>query len=165
MKFILPVLPISLAAISSFALAREIPLGQCPAAVRTTIQNELSGGVIDEIDLVQKNGQATYIVDIDGPAGRDLTLRINSAGKLLLSSEDIRFSECPPAVRKAVNKLLKQGWKVDDVDRETGPKTVQFRVEIDRRNANDLEVLLDSKGKIVKQKVQPHDAMWPNGVL
>ena len=154
-KFLFPALFIAVAAT---APAREITLAECPPQVRAAINARLDGGFIDDIDVIRVDGKTRYVVDIDGPGARDLTLRINATGKVLLTSEDIRFSDCPAPVRRTVNNLLEAGWRVDDVDVETGGKDTRYRVEIDRRNDNDLEVLLDTSGKILKRKVLPDNA-------
>lgn len=152
MKILFPILALSALANAS---AREISLNDCPPAVRETIRQGLGGGHIDDIDLIQVNGKAKYIVDIDGPGRRDVTLRINANGKLQLTSEDLRFNDCPQPIKKAINKLVAEGWRLDDIDRETSGKTVKFRVDFDGRNSRDLEVLLDAKGKVLKRQIFP----------
>ncbi|MES2438325.1 MAG: hypothetical protein V4584_04640 [Verrucomicrobiota bacterium] len=154
MKYLLP-LVIASTAIS--AQAREISFNACPPAVRETIESSLDGGVIDEIDEVQINGLTRYVVDIDGPGGRDVTLRIGPAGKLLLTSEDLKLSECPAAVRTAIKKLLKSGWRIDDIDREVSGKNTRYRIDIDRRNARDLEFVLSRGGKVLERTIERFD--------
>jgi uncharacterized membrane protein YkoI len=154
MKYLIPLAVISTTLAAS---AKEISLQDCPPGVKATIEAKLEGGKLDEIDRVNKNGTTRYIVDIDGPARRDITFHLTPAGKVVFTSEDITLSQSPKAVRTAIQDLLKSGWKVDDIDRETTGGTVRFRVDIDRKNNRDLEFLLSREGKVLQRKVETSD--------
>lgn len=150
-------IPLAIASTTIAAQAVEVRLKDCPAPVRATIESKLQGGKLDDIDRVTRNGTTRYIVDIDGPARRDITFHLTPAGAVVFTSEDINLSQAPKAVRTAVANLLKSGWKVDDVDRETTAGSVRFRVDIDRRNQRDLEFLIGPKGKVLKRTVEIDD--------
>ncbi|RYD41640.1 MAG: hypothetical protein EOP85_12370 [Verrucomicrobiaceae bacterium] len=154
MKYLIP---LAIATTTIAAQAVEVRLQDCPAPVRATIESKIQGGKLDDIDKVTKNGTTRYIVDIDGPARRDVTFHLTPAGKVIFTSEDISLSQAPKAVRAAVAGLVKNGRKLDDIDRETTGGAIRFRVDIDRRNQADLEFLFSSKGKVLKRTVERID--------
>ncbi len=154
MKYLIP---LAIASTTLAAQAVEVRLQDCPAPVRATIQSKLQGGKLDDIDKVVKNGTTRFIVDIDGPARRDITFHITPAGQIVFTSEDISLSQAPKAVRNAVAKLITSGRKLDDIDRETTSGTVRFRVDIDRKNQRDLEFLISREGKVLKRTVERID--------
>jgi uncharacterized membrane protein YkoI len=150
-------IPLAIVSNTFAAHAVEIRLQDCPPGVKATIEAELDGGRIDEIDRVQRNGTTRYIVDLDGPARRDITLHLTPAGKVVFSTEDVNLSQCPPAVRASIRKLLKSGWRIDDIDREVSGNTIRFRVDFDRTKDRDLEFLLARNGKVLDRKVENSD--------
>lgn len=154
MKYLIPLAILS----TTLAIqAKEISYQDCPAGVRSAIKAQLNGGKIDEIDRVEKNGATRYIVEIDGPARRDVTFHITPAGTIVFTSEDITLSQAPKAVRTAIQDLLKSGRKLDDIDREITSAGTRYRVDIDRKNFQDLEYLLASSGKVLQRKLDTSD--------
>lgn len=147
-------IPLIIAATVVTTQARDIRLKDCPAAVQKTIKANLKGGVIDDIERKKINGSTRYVVDIDGPKGRDITFHIGPKGKVLLKSEDITYGQAPAAVRKTITRLAKEvGGKVDDVDRITQKNVVTFSVDIDRRNAPDYDYTISASGKVLKRVI------------
>lgn len=151
MKYLIP---LAIASTTLATQAVEVRLQDCPPGVRATIEAKLQGGKLDDIDRVQKNGTTRFIVDIDGPAHRDVTFHLTPAGKVVFTSEDLNLNQCPKAVRTSIQNLLKSGWKIDDIDRETTGGTLRFRVDIDRNNDRDLEFLISRSGKVLQRKVE-----------
>ncbi|MES2659766.1 MAG: hypothetical protein V4689_14200 [Verrucomicrobiota bacterium] len=154
MKYLIP---LAIATTTLAAQAVEVRLQDCPPGVRTTIEAKLQGGKLDDIDRVQRNGTTRFIVDIDGPARRDVTFHLTSAGRVVFTSEDLDLNQCPKAVRTSIQNLLKIGWKIDDIDRETTNGSIRFRVDIDRNNDRDLEFLLSRDGKVLQRKLDTSD--------
>ncbi|GAA5124310.1 hypothetical protein JIN84_12500 [Luteolibacter yonseiensis] len=136
------------------AQAKEVRLKDCPPGVQITIAAKLGGGRLDEIDRVNKKGVTRYVVDVDGPGGRDITYHLTPAGHVVFSTEDVSLAGCPAAVRNSIRKLLKNGWRIDDIDREISGKSVRFRVEIDRPQERDYEFLLSKNGKVLERKLE-----------
>ena len=134
----------------------NITLQSCPAAVQKTVGDHLKDGKVDDIDRVVVEGRTLYKVEIDqkGKQGDDdLNLYIAEDGALLKTREDIQFNQAPVAVQEAVTKLLGQGGKVDDVDREVAKGKVTYLVEIDRAgDDNDLKVVVAEDGSVLSQR-------------
>ena len=148
---------LTIASTTLAAQAREVHLKDCPPGVQITIAAKLGGGRLDDIERVNKNGAIRYVVDVDGPKGRDISYHITPAGQVIFSTEDLTLAECPPAVRSSVWKLLKKGWRIDDIDREVSGKSVRFRVDIDRPQERDYEFLLSNRGKVLERKLEKGD--------
>lgn len=151
--------PIIATALTLSAHARDIRFEDCPAGVRQSIEAKLEGGRIDDIESVILNGKTRYIVDIDGPGRRDLTLRLSPAGRILIESEDFTLKQCPTKVRNAIQQAvaMKAGWSIDDIDQVTNSKGVRFHVDIDRRGQRDLKLVISSNGNVIKREVERFD--------
>lgn len=151
--------PILLAAVTTTSNARDIRLEDCPTGVRKTIQAKLEGGRIDDIERKVLNGKTRYVVDIDGPGRRDLTIRMSPSGRVLSESEDLTLNQCPVKVRNTIRDLVMNntGWSVDDIDRVTDSSGVSFQVDIDRRGQRDLDFVISDKGKVIKRQVERAD--------
>jgi hypothetical protein len=143
-------LTIAIIALASHANAAEIRLADCPPAVQTTIQQNSRDGRIDEIESYSIQGRMLYVAEVELAADRDLKIHVAADGALVKIREDSAFSEVPEAVRKTVDSKL-GGGLADDVDKETVGQTVTWHIEIDRKGAPDLELTLDSEGKILSE--------------
>lgn len=150
------ILSVALLTLACHAGAAEIRLADCPAAVRATIQQNSRGGHIDEVESHGIEGRTLYVAEVDLPGGRDLKIHVAADGALLKTREDSAIAEVPEAVRKAVEARL-GGGIADDVDKETGGTVVTWHVEIDRKGAKDLELVIDSAGKILSETEDADD--------
>jgi hypothetical protein len=157
MKFI--IYPIILAAIATSANAREIRLEDCPVGVQRSIEAKLEGGRVDDIESVIRNGKIRYVVDIEGPVRRDLTVHMSPSGRVIFESEDLTFRQCPVEVQKTISRLLKMkvSWSLDDIDQVTNSKGTRFHVDIDRRGRLDLDLVISSDGVVLSRKVERFD--------
>lgn len=147
---------LSLAAVSLLPLAplsaKDVPLSSVPAAVQEIIRSNSRSGKIDDVKQITVEGRTLYVAEVDLPGDRDLKIHVSGTGSLLKTREDIPFSEAPAPVQEAAKKLVPQGGKVDDVDKETANGKVTYEVEIDRPNAKDLKVLFSAEGAILSQR-------------
>ena len=130
------------------AAARDVKLADCPEPVRTTIQANSRDGKIEDVELIERQVKTTYIADIDLKGGLDLNLYISSDGTLVKTSEDIRLADAPEAVRATLQGL---GGRVDDIDKITEGNTVTYDADIDRHGQADLDVIVSTDGKVIRQ--------------
>lgn len=130
------------------AAARDIRLADCPDPVRKTIEANARDGKIEEVEMIERQGKTTYIADIDLKGGLDLNLYISAEGTLIKTSEDIRLADAPEAVRTTLQGL---GGRVDDIDKITEGNTVTYDADVDRHGQADLDVIVSTDGKIVRQ--------------
>ena len=143
-------------AVAGHAAAGEISLEACPAAVRETVRRHERQGRVDEVKSYDIQGNALYVVEIDLPTKRELKLHISSDGTLVKMSEEIPLAELPEGVR-AVVEQKSAGGTLDDVEKVTEGKVVSYRVEIERRQLPDVDLLLDAAGAILSEKEEADD--------
>ena len=137
--------------------AREIRLNDCPPAVQATIRENMREGKLDEIEAYTLQGKSLYVAEVELPEDRDLKVHVAADGALIKTREDSSLAEVPAAVQTAVEGIVTNGGKVDDVDKETTGKTVTFHVEIDRSGAPDLHAVVSLDGKILSQQEEIDD--------
>lgn len=130
------------------AAARDIRLADCPEPVRNTIQTNARDGKIEDVEVIERQGKTTYIADVDLKGGLDLNLYISADGTLIKTSEDIRLADAPEAVRTTLQGL---GGRVDDIDKITTGNTVTYDADIERHGQADLDVIVSSDGKVIRQ--------------
>ncbi len=64
-------------------LKTGLTLDQVPAAVRQTVQAQLQGGKVDEIERETENGRIFYEVEIERPDGTEIEIHVAEDGTLL----------------------------------------------------------------------------------
>jgi uncharacterized membrane protein YkoI len=138
--------------LAAFSFADDdISLHQCPPSVQETIQKNLRGGKLDDIEKKHHGDRSIYVAEVELPGrddDNDLELHISDDGRLLKSIEDIDLKDTPPAVRDALRNF---GGKVDDVDRVEMDGQVTYHAEIDRNNDDDLDVVVAADGKVIRE--------------
>lgn len=134
------------------ALAKDLKLADCPPAVQEVIQKNLRSGKLDSVKKLTVDGRTLFLADVDLAGDEDLKVYISEAGELLKTREDVRPADAPAAVMEAAKKLVPEGGKLDDVEKETAGGKTTYLVEIDRPNAPDLEVTMSADGAVLSQK-------------
>jgi len=138
--------------LSAFSFADDdISLNQCPPAVQDTIQKNLRGGSLDEIEKKHYGDRSIYVAEVDLPDrddDNDLELHVSEDGKLLKSVEDIDLKDLPAPIRDALRGF---GGKIDDIDRVEMDGQVTYHAEIDREKDHDLDVVVAADGKIIRE--------------
>ncbi|MES2438324.1 MAG: hypothetical protein V4584_04635 [Verrucomicrobiota bacterium] len=138
------------------AMAGEIPLADCPAAVQATIRQNLRGGLLDEVESYSIQGKELYIAEVEFPDDRELKIHVAADGALIKIREETALAEIPEVVRKAIDSKLGDGT-LDDVEKETVGRTVTFHVEIEREGAPDLNLVIDAEGGILSEVEDSED--------
>lgn len=75
-----------------------------------------------------------------------IPLVIAAASTATLQAKEIRFKDCPAAVKKAINARL-AGGTIDDIDRVVIKGKTRFIVDIDGPGNRDVTYRLSVKGK------------------
>lgn len=143
-------------AVAGHAVAGETSLDACPAAVRETVRQHERQGRVDEVKSYDIQGDALYVVEIELPTKRELKLHISSDGSLVKMSEEILPTELPEGVRAVVEEKA-AGGTLDDVEKVTAGKVVSYRVEIERKQLPDVDLLLDAAGVVLSEKEEVDD--------
>ena len=137
--------------------AKEMKLEECPAIVQETIRANARDGKIEEVDFLAIEDRTLYVAEINLAGGKDLKVHVTGDGKLAKTSEDAVLTEAPSAVQEAAKKLVPEGGKIDDVDKEVAAGKTTYEVDIDRPKAADLKVVLAEDGSIVRQTEEAKD--------
>lgn len=132
--------------------AEEIPLTACPPMVQETIAANLHGGMLDEVKFITVAGRVLYVAEVDLPGDRDLKIHMGRDGGLIKTREEITLAEVPEAVVTAAQKLVPEGGKIDDVDRETANGVITYRIEIDRPLTRELKLHFSADGAVLNQR-------------
>lgn len=128
-------------------------LDTLPEAVRATVVKAANGGHTDEVKIIHSSGNSgkIYLVEIELSDDRDLDLRIAASGEILKSTEEVALSSAPEAVRAALEKLAGTTARIEDVKKVTKGQEVTWQAELDRKDAPDLKVRLDSQGAVLEK--------------
>jgi hypothetical protein len=100
----------------------EIKFSDCPAVVQKTIRDEAKGGKIDEtVSKEMEEGKTTYWASVV-IGGRDYAIGVTEDGTLTdkileIGDEEVKYSDCPAAVRKTFREESKDA-KINDVNKE-----------------------------------------------
>lgn len=137
--------------------AEEIKLEAAPAVVQETIRANARDGKIEEIDFLAIEDRTLYVAEINLAGGKDLKVHVSGDGKLVKTSEDAVLTDAPAAVQEAAKKLVPEGGKIEDVDKEVAAGKTTYEVDIERPNAGDLKVVLAEDGSVVKQTEEAKD--------
>ncbi len=100
--FYIILLAIGLTAIP--ALADDVEISDLPQAVRDTIERELKGMEIDDIERDRDDGKIVYKVDTDGD--NDVKIKIAEDGTLLEREDELDEDDLPEVVLAAVKKSV-----------------------------------------------------------
>ncbi len=129
----------------------ELEFEQCPQVVQETIRANARDGDIDDVNSFTLEGRTLYLVEVDLPHKKDLKLFLWSDGKLIKTQEEMTVDETPSAVVDAALKLVPEGGKLDDIDKEVADGKASYLVEIDRPEGPDLNLVLAEDGTLISQ--------------
>ncbi len=143
-----------------------------PAAAQKTVQEQLRGGKVGEIDSDEQDGEACYTVTI-ARAGQEQDVTVAVDGRLL--SVEVELAETPVAVQKTIQTELR-GGTLDSVEKAFEDDG-GFRYEVDTTtkdgadrafavaadgNLVSMQVTLEELPAAVRKTIQEHAA---NGTL
>ena len=135
---------------------KDVSLSEVPKAVRATMDSELKGAEINDIERDRDDGKIVYEVDADGDDGREIKLKIAKDGTLLRKREEIEWKDMPPAVLDAVKKSVGD-IDFDDIEKRSYPgRRTVYKIEGDTDDLEiDLEIAPD--GTILDKDVKHKD--------
>ena len=140
------------------SVGEDISLSQVPDAVRVTIERELKGMELDNIERDKDDGKIVYEVETDGD--NDVKITITENGTLLEREEELDAKDLPASILNAVKQKFGD-VDFDDVEKEyrLGRGTI-YKIEIEKGNLRiDLEMKED--GTIVKKRVRDNGDDMP----
>jgi uncharacterized protein YxeA len=86
----------------------KIPLAQVPAAARKAALKAVPGATFDEAYKEEDDdGKVYFELDGQDTQGRDITVEVTAAGKILSIATEIELAQVPKVVMTALRKKLK----------------------------------------------------------
>ncbi len=134
------------------AVADEIRLEDCPAAVQQVILANSGDGRVDDIEL-SPDGK-TYEVEVNLPRLRERELRIAADGTVVHIIEVIDLAEAPEPVRRAVEGETTAGARLEELECKTASGTTVFLAEIDLPDDRDIYLEISDNGSILNRLVR-----------
>jgi len=146
--FYIILLAIGLTAIP--VLAEDVEIADLPQAVRQTIERELKGFEIDELERDEDDGKIVYEVKSEGD--NELKMKIAEDGTLLEKEEQLDDDDLPEVVLNAVKKSFGD-IDIDDVEkRYQHGRKAYYKVEGENDKFEaDLEIAED--GTILRKSI------------
>ncbi len=139
-----------------------LTLAELPEAVRTAMQKQADGAIIEKIKADERDGEKVYSARWTKDNVRN-EVRLTAEGRLLkLKAErkgkdgNVSLDHLPEAVRAAITARLADG-KVAEVEQEDEKGKMVYNVEIARAN-DRLELEIAADGAIVAEKVKVAEA-------
>jgi hypothetical protein len=107
-------------------------------------------GCLNDPKVVRIQGATIYIAEVDLPGGRDMNLHFTEDGILVKSTEEISRSELPDAAKRAVESVVAENGKLDNIEKVVSGGVQIFKLEIERPGS-DLHVTVSADGRILEQ--------------
>jgi len=150
--FYITVLTIGLTVIP--AQAEDVSLSDVPQAVRQTIERELKGREIDDIERDRDDGRIVYEIDVDGD--NDLRIKVAEDGTLMEREEQLDDDDLPEAIMNVIRKAFGD-LDIDDVEkRYRHGRKPYYKVEGENDKFKvDLEIAED--GTILDKDIDEKD--------
>jgi uncharacterized membrane protein YkoI len=132
------------------AQAEDVELSELPQAVRQTVERELKGKQIDELERDEDDGKIVYEVQTEGD--NELKLKIAEDGTLLEKEEELDDDDLPEAIMNVVKKAFGD-IDIDDVEKryQLGRKPY-YKVEGDN-DKFEAELEIAEDGTILKKEI------------
>src|SRR5947208_2535006 len=126
-----PALLFSLCCAAAFSALSESSvrtLSQLPPAVQKSVQAQLAGGTLGEIERDEDESGTSYTVTVTrGGKERDFT--VADDGTLL--SQEVTLEETPPAVRNTIKAQVGQGT-IENIEKTFEENEIDFEVDVIR---------------------------------
>ncbi len=154
---------------TALGVEEQVSIEQVPPAVRTTIELNLGGGTITEIERSAEGERVVYEVDVAGPNGR-FELAVAEDGTLLaVEAEDgaqsamIPLGKAPAAVRNAFRDVAGKAPAARVEQIVHGGRTV-YEIEYQYRAAL-ATVAMSERGEVMELELPVPAAELPEAVL
>ncbi|MHC4499383.1 MAG: PepSY-like domain-containing protein, partial [Planctomycetota bacterium] len=140
---------------------KDVSLSEVPQAVRVTIERELKGMEIDDIERDEDDGKIVYEVETDGDA--DIKIKIAEDGTLLQKEEELDTEDVPAPILNAVKEMFGD-VDFEDVEKEyRSDRGTIYKIEVEKdRLRIDLEMKED--GTVVKKRVRDNGDDMPGSL-
>ena len=138
----------------SFALAQKVSLDQVPSAVKATIQKQLTGGQLVEIEEDDEEGDINFTVQFTNKTGTHRELTVSDDGALL--TLEIAVEEAPTEVQKTIRAQAGQN-KIKQIDKTFEEGEISYEVDLSRPGGATRSFSVDAAGKLARVQIELAD--------
>ena len=134
-----------MAALTASCNSQDVAANQVPAVVINTLKAQYPNAAGVEWEKVG----AHYEADFDANAKKDVTVRIDASGNLLMQKSEIGFTDLAERVKNVLQSEYKN-FKVDEVEKVEAGGVVFYQVELDGkglRSFNDKQLVFSADGR------------------
>lgn len=135
----------------SCAISKEetIPIKKLPEAVLNAFNGSFPNAKIKTASKEEKDGQVVYEIEsIDGKQNRDLLYAAD--GTVLENEEEIKFDELPEQIRQTIEEKYPNA-EIEKCEKISKGSVIEFEIGLEI-GETEHEILLDSKGNVIKTK-------------
>jgi uncharacterized membrane protein YkoI len=129
---------------------KKVPLDKVPKAVIDAVKAKYAGAELTGAEEEKEDGKLVYEIAIKFK-GQRIELTLTPEGKIVSEEKVIAAKDLPRAVADAIEaKYPKATLKL--VEEETKDEKVTYEVLLVTEDKKTVEVVLDPKGKILKEE-------------
>lgn len=126
----------------------DIPLDKVPKAVMDAVKARFPGAEMKEAAKEEEDGKTSYEVSLVH-IGKKIDVVAQPDGKIIAVETVIKAADLPAAVKKTLEaKYPKAEYQTIETVEEGGK--LSYEVSLETANDEDIEVVLDRDGKILK---------------
>lgn len=114
--------------------------------VPSVVVNTLKAKYPASTDIDWKKSNALYEAEIDLRDDKEVNVRIDAAGIIIMTKQDISQTELLPAILVFISERYKQ-YTIDDIQKIENMGQVFYQVDLDARNEKDVQLVFSSYGK------------------
>lgn len=150
----------SLVAAATPVWAKEDPLEKAPKAVQQVVKiyldQRLGGGKVVRLQVVEREKQKIYTVDLTGKNGKKMSLSLTPPGKILRdvirpAEKIIPLKDAPQGLREVLEVLRKER-KVKSVAELEGGKSAGhkvYKITLTAKDGTESFLRISSPGKVL----------------
>ena len=130
--------------------SKAIALSETPAAVQKTIQAQIAGGRLGEIDKETNGEEIIYAVELTAKDGQERDFTLDEDGTLL--SVEVALAETSAAAQKSIQTLMRQG-ELESIDKNLDDSEISYDVELTANDGRDKNFTIADDGTLLSEEV------------
>jgi uncharacterized membrane protein YkoI len=137
--------------LAAVAAEKTIALKDAPPAVQKTVADQLQGGKLKGLSVETEDGKTEYEAELT-IEGREKTLVMDPAGKVLETEAVVELKGLPDAVRAGLAREAGKG-SITKVEEVTKAGVTSYEAQVKEAGKKDREVAVGIDGKLVPGKM------------
>jgi uncharacterized membrane protein YkoI len=141
----------AIAAVAAVAAddTKTVALSETPAAVQKTINAQVGGGTLGDIDMTTDGGETIYDASLTATNGDERDFSVADDGTLL--SVEVELAETPVAVQKTI-RAQALGWELDGIDKNLDDTAISYDVEV-TKDGEEKDFTVGDDGTLLSVEV------------